>query len=226
MEQSYRLQEAFPLKPVHTPPLESELLTTRPQQKEADVTQTIVNELNGSFIQTYGHTFVESMINTCKDQQITRKKTKYELKKEKRTVLRECRNKVSTQMSQSAGLFTLAEDESLAKYQRKRLSQSFEKPPCPKKSKSHTPSSENTPWNKENVLDDLNNHPPTQKINWSELARKHSVQGKNGGQIIKEFALKQGINVLKLECKTEASSTRIRSQKLKLPGTKNSYMVE
>ena len=133
-------------------------------------------------------------------------------------MLRKCRDQVNEQMAQTAALTTLAEDESLARYQQKRLSQSFEKPPAPKKLRTHSPSINNITMDKENVLNDLRNFPSTTKINWSEFARSHGVKNKNGGQIIKQYVSEQGVDVLKLECRTE-TPTRIRSQKRKLPGT-------
>ena len=89
-------------------------------------------------------------------------------------IFRKCRDQVNEQMAETAALTTLAEDESLSRYQRKRLSQSFEKPSAPKKPRTHSPSIENITMDNENVLYDLRNFPPTTKINWSEWGLKHS----------------------------------------------------
>ena len=112
----------------------------------------------------------------------TRRKAK---KKDQRNLLKKCRDKVNEQLAENVAIHTLAEDESLARYQRKRLVQSFEKPPAPKKPKSHSPSSTNISVDKENVLHDLRQFPDNIKINWSEFARSHGVTNTNGGQIIK-----------------------------------------
>ena len=44
---------------------------------------------------------------------------------------------MNEQLAENVALHTLAEDESLARHQRKRLAQSFDKPLAPKKAKSH-----------------------------------------------------------------------------------------
>ena len=110
-------------------------------------------------------------------------------------------------MAENIALHTLAEDESLVRYQRKRLSQSFEKPSAQKKPKSHSLSSTNISVDKENVLQDLNEFPDDTKINWSKFARSHGVTNKNGGKIIKQIALDEGIDVLKLEHRSETPSS-------------------
>ena len=80
-----------------------------------------------------------------------------------------------------AGLTTLAEDESLARYQQKRLSQSFEKPPAPKKLKTHSPSINNITMGKKK---DLRNFPSATKIiNWSEFTRSHGVKTRMEGSL-------------------------------------------
>ena len=104
-------------------------------------------------------------------------------------MLRKGRDQVNEQMAQTAALTTLAEDESLSMYQRKRLSQSFQKPPAPKKLRTHSPSINNITMDKKNVLNDLRDFPPATKINWSEFARSHGVKNKNGGQIKQHVAV-------------------------------------
>ena len=72
-------------------------------------------------------------------------------------------------MAENVALHTLAEDESLARYRRKRLSQSFEKRLAPKKPKSHSPSCANILVDKENVLHELREFPQNTKINLLDL---------------------------------------------------------
>ena len=67
-------------------------------------------------------------------------------------------------------------------------SQSFEKPPSAKKTKSHSPNFDKEEWDKNQVILDLQAHPKENAINWSKFAREHGVGGANAGQIAKEFA--------------------------------------
>jgi len=51
-------------------------------------------------------------------------------------------------------------------------------------------------------------------INWSRVARKHNVTGRNGGQIVKEFARQVGFNVAALEgCPEKEHVPRQRAQR-------------
>jgi hypothetical protein len=222
-EEHYHLQQVFPAQPVFHNPSPAVVSLSCAPTSEKELTTSVLKDLNGTYIQQFGHTFVHSVAQNCKDVEL--KKTKTEKKREQRNVLRKCRDQVNEQMAQTAALTTLAEDESLSRYQRKRLSQSFEKPPAPKKLRTHSPSINNITMDKENVLNDLRDFPPATKINWSEFARTHGVNNKNGGQIIKQYATEQGVDVLKLECRTTTPTRRIRSQKRKLPGTGLLYNV-
>ena len=216
-EQYFNLQEVFPAKPVFSHPTTTTVMLSSNTNNERELTHAVLQDLNGTYVQQFGHTFIDSMVKNCKE--IDRKKTKTEKKREQRNLLKKCRDKVNKQMAENVALHTLAEDESLAHYQRKRLSQSFEKPPAPKKPKSHSPSSANISVDKENVLQELREFPQNTKINWSNFARSHGVTNKNGGQIIKQLAVDEGIDVLKLECRSETPNRRIRSRKRKLPDT-------
>ena len=44
-----------------------------------------------------------------------------------------------------------------------------------------------TNWNTEQVLVDLRQMQPGVRINWSEFARNHGINAKNGGQIVRDF---------------------------------------
>ena len=59
---------------------------------------------------------------------LEKRRTKAGKKNSKKKILRECRDGVNKQMRVNLAIVTLAEDESLSKYQCKRLAQSFEKP--------------------------------------------------------------------------------------------------
>ena len=162
-----------------------------PNGNKPKQTQDIMLELNGVYLTTYGETFTNALITHCKDEEVTRKKTKTEMKRERRTILRKCRDTVSKQMAETAALSVLAEDDSMAKYQRKRMLQSFERPPQPKRSRSHTATT--LDFDRDAVLQYISNHPPTMKINWSALARKHVVDKTNGGQTLNLLARKEWI---------------------------------
>ena len=71
-------------------------------------------------------------------------------------------------------------------------------------------------WDKENLLTKLNNWPQGEIINWSAVARQYNVPGKNKGQVVKEFAKENGVDVFKLD--NRASNTRTRARKLRMPG--------
>ena len=80
----------------------------------------------------------------------------------------------------------------------KRVLQTYEKAPSTKKSKtSHSPNFEKVEWDKERVLEDLWSYPQDKTpINWSKFAKEHTIQGTNGGQIVKELATSHGIDML------------------------------
>ena len=96
-------------------------------------------------------------------------------------------------------MLVLAEAESLSSYGRKRLALSYEKPETPQKTKSHSPNEQNMSWDIEEALTELENFPPDKKINWSEMATKHNIPGKNSGQVLKETAKKHGIDTVALD---------------------------
>ena len=53
------------------------------------------------------------------------------------------------------------EDELCKSYGRKRLAQHFDTPPSKRvRTKSHSPNFETVTWDKQQVLEDLQNHPP------------------------------------------------------------------
>ena len=124
-------------------------------------------------------------------------------------------------MQTTDALNVLAEGQSLKSYKRLRLAQAFEtseqkRTTNPTPERKHSPQFENARWDKERVLADLRDWPIGSIINWSEFARHHGIPGKNGGQVAKEFAKENDIDVSKLDGR--ATSTRIRARKLRIPG--------
>ena len=71
-------------------------------------------------------------------------------------------------------------------------------------------------WDKEKAITDLREWPNGSVINWSDFARQHGIPGRNGGQVAKEFAKVNGIDVFSLD--QRASNTRLRARKLRMPG--------
>ena len=166
---------------------------------------------------TYGHSFAQSVLQSkCTNMQM--KPTALEQMKAKHQIQRECRDQISQQFNTTDALTVLPEAQSLASYQWQRLTQSFESPQCTRarvsKAKKHSPKFENVQWDKENLLVQLKNLPQGQIINWSALARKFNIPGRNNGQVVKEFAVENGIDVFMLDHRP--STTRLR--KLRMPG--------
>ena len=64
---------------------------------------------------------------------------------------------------------------------------------------------------------ELQNFPPNTKINWSAMARQYNIPHTNAGQVLKEMAIKHGIDTSQLENKAE-TTPRIRRHKCRLPG--------
>lgn len=142
------------------------------------------------------------------------KLTALETLKAKCQIQRECRDQISQQLYTTDALTVLAEAQSLASFQRQRIicQCTCKRVTRPKK---HSPKFENVNWDKENLLMQLKNWPQQQIINWSALAREFNIPGRNNGQVVKEFALKNGIDVFVLD--NRPSNTRLRVRKLGMP---------
>ena len=153
------------------------------------------------------------------------KTTDAERKKLKRKIQKKSRDHMSEQWQQTDAITLLSEGQSLASYKRIRLAQSFETPEQTRvraqtnlmRERRHSPKFENVQWDKEGLLDKLQNWPSGKKINWSALGREFNIPGANKGQVVKEFAKESGIIVHQLDkC---PSHTRLRARKLRMPGT-------
>ena len=147
--------------------------------------------------ENFNRSFTEGLIKHGRAG-IQKRPTQTERKREKHTILRECRNTINKQFAETAAKTVLTEDDSISSYQRKRLAQSFEKPPSAKRPKSHSPRFDRVEWDKEKVMTDLREHPTDKPINWSQFAREHGVPGSNGGQVVKEYAQQNGIETVAL----------------------------
>lgn len=148
------------------------------------------------------------------------KKTKSEKKAERRKIMKQCRDACNKKLKITTPVTLLRESDSLSGYARKRLSQYFEKPaPSAKRRRlhSHAPSFPNVKWDKQRVLADLLKAvSEQQKVIWTTFASQHGVEGKNCGQVVKGFAVLNGINTDALDARKQP--LRVRSMKKKLPG--------
>ena len=216
--QFYEQQKQFPLKPIFQP---SSVLTFDQdmvqQMPEKQLVQATLDQLDQVFQEGYHHSFTEAAIKHGK-RQLERKRSKNEKKKERRTLLKKCRDEMTTQLTENTPMMVLAENESLNSYKRKRALQTFEEAPSTKKCKTtHSPNFETVEWDKGRVLDDLQSLPQDQTpINWSKFAKEHGVKGSNAGQIVKELATSHGIDTYQLDRRTP--TRKKRCQKKRLPG--------
>lgn len=150
------------------------------------------------------------------EAKLTQKPTKYDKKQANHKQKRKIVKYINEQLATNATMSTLAEAKSLSGYNRKRLALSFEKPNVPfKKSKSHYPSQQ--AWDVNAAMEELENFPKCEIMNWSAMARKYGISNGNGAQVLKEAAEKQGIEVNKLDGR-DNSLPRLRTKKRRLPG--------
>ena len=215
------LQNSFPLKTVYNSEY-SFAIDLPDAMDERRFVQFSTDQLHNECTQWYGHSYVDSLIK-CKN--VEKRKTKSEQVKEKRELLRKCRDAVNTELQKTVPLTILNGDESVSAYNRKRLAQYFEPaPPNKKRKTSHSPNFDNVEWNKDKLLSDLRQAELTsQNINWSACAREHGISSKNGGQIVKEFATLNGLNVVALSKRCMAK--RERKAKKKFPGNEISIPI-
>ena len=83
--------------------------------------------------------------------------------------------------------------------------------------KSHSPKEDNMKWNVSAAMLELKNFPSNENINWSTMAQKYDIPQKNAWQVLKETAVKHGIDTCHLEQKYN-TMPRIRKHKCRLPG--------
>ena len=184
-------------------------------------TRQILGELQPIFKQAYGQSFTDSLV-ACPGINLQHQQTPSQRKRQKRKIVRECRDQINQQIQENDAV--LAEGQSIESYKRMRLSQSFETPTEKYKraqstssgTRKHSPNFENVNWDKEGLLNTLHNWPEGELINWTQVASEWNVPGSNRGQIVKEFAKENGIDVIKLDHRQPNS--RLRARRLRLPG--------
>ena len=216
------LQEAFPGKPVFQ--ITSSITLSLPEtsthsRKEKQEVHKVLGDLNNHWEECYGHSYSSVLPRLAPETNLTNKRTRVERKQEDRKMKRKITSHINQQLGENATLTVLAEAESLQAYRRKRFAMSFEKPTTPtKRIKLHSPSEDRHTWSHDDATALLLSHPAEQKINWSQAATNLHIPGKNAGQVLKEYAVKQGFNVSAMEHKSSPPPPRIRRRKKKLPG--------
>ena len=213
------LQECFPGKPVFIPPSIISLPECeRTIRSEKSMTRKVLGELNSLWEEQYSHSFTSQLPRNAPEENLTRKLSRSEKKKQDRNKKRAIVQQISQHMKENTAMSVLAEAQSLSSYNRKRLALGFEKPSEPsKKHKSHSPSDSSLTWDVDSAILELQSFPEDETINWSQMARKYSIPQKNGGQVLKEVAKQRGIDVDKLDNRGDCTQ-RIRRKKKLLEG--------
>lgn len=210
------LQKAFPGFPLYSPP--SPALELPQGESVKEVTREVVRELNHSYKDVYGQSFSQSLLKYCgRSEGIEQRKTAAEKKKETRNLQRKFRDSTNQQYAATAALSYLSQNESMQQYQRKRMAQSFEQSSATKRVRSHVPSQNNRSCNAEAIVKEVQEWPEGKRMNWSEIARRHGMSSGNAGQIVKEIAKENGVDLSPFVVK-HAKPKRSRSSKHKLPG--------
>ena len=118
-----KLQTAFPALPRYTAP-SSIVHLPHCEESVADTTRKVLAELNKTYEEAFGQSFMEAAVQYCGCSEGTDKqKSKQEKKKEVRAMQRKFRDSVNEQYASTATITFLAENESVCGNQRKRLSQ-------------------------------------------------------------------------------------------------------
>lgn len=219
--QHENIQRAFPLKPVYIPPPPVITVdkTQLQQASEKEIGRKVLSEVNLLWQENFCHPITKAIPKIMPEANLIEKESKSQRRVHNRKKKRKIVQEINQQLSKNATMSVLAEAESLSSYKRKRLSYSFDSPIPAKRSKSHSPNEKNLDWDITSAMEELQNFPKTEKINWSSMARRFNVQQKNPGQVLKEVAQKHGIDTKALEQKTGVTTpTRIRRRKAKLRG--------
>ena len=181
----------------------------------------VINEVSENVL---GMPFSKAIVKYCPEEKVANKPNDTERKRQQRKVMRKCSRHLEKQMGDREALNVLAENQSLSSYKRMRISQSFETPESKHKcyeastprAKKHSPNFDHVNWDKDKLQRTLANWPENEIINWSRVAREHGITTRNGGQIVKEFAMEIGFETTRFDRKT--GGTRMRAKKLKMPG--------
>ena len=107
---------------------------------------------------------------------------------------------------------------------RKRKSNEFEEETSGKrKKKNHAGNFDRMLWDKDALKKEIESKKDGEKINWSEIARRYNVTNKkgeiakNGGQIVQEWLVNEGVNIHRFKIPQE-DSTKLRVRRKKKRG--------
>lgn len=237
-KQFLALQQSFPARKKQVPRATKQaesactgfLESTLPANvSESEATQSLVEGMDRAYQDAFGHSFLESVLQHLPDKQVQKKRSPVETKHQWRKIIQKNVQHIEKQLQSRDATTIFEEGLSLKGYNRIRLSESHETPKQKvERVAKHPPNKKHIllpheimTWDTDAVVNELKNSPHDKKVNWTELARKHSVPGMNGGQVIKEYAQKCGIDTISLDHRQPGKV--LRAKKLKIPGKDISF---
>ena len=82
--------------------------------------------------------------------------------------------------------------------------------------KSLIPSKAKHTWDTAAIVEEVQKWPENQHMNWTEIARRHNVPGRNGGQIVKTIVQDNGVDISRFSANSLKKC--IRASKCRFPG--------
>ena len=199
------IQCSFPLKPFFEVSIVNPQLCSSQNAKiEAKV---VLKEINGVF---EVKPFTDILPKICNLKAITQPQVKENSKRPCKTALiRDC----GKRMSENIAITHLAECESDALYVRKRKMTSFTAVSSePKKSRLCQILSDK----ESEIISFLQNFCEDKPIVWSAVAKQFNITTTNGGHMVKQLAVRSGLNVESLQRKKDNISPRNRVHKKRI----------
>ena len=194
-------QLSYPLKPVFVPDLniKQHLMSARSASVAAN---SILRDLNGVFQANFNKSFVEMSSDIVKT---AKSSSSYILK---RKISLEMKKTVESSLRENMAIVHLAECESDASYSRKRKVSCFQAAPA-KRSQTFKV----TPEKEAEIVSYLKDCEGP--VVWSTVAKSYQILATNGGHIVKQLAIRAGLDVETLQGKKEKSFTVSRVHKKK-----------
>ena len=167
--------------------------------------QNILETISESFEDSTGQSFTECLTQNPKTRLQVRA-TKQEQKKTRREQLRSYKSNIEQEYKESAVSAVLGMRTSKSQFNKIRMIESFQPTTQTEQAtpKSHIPALENIElgcYDEETLIAEVQSL-PSEKLNWSELARKYDVKVinseselRNGGQVIKELLRSKGVDI-------------------------------
>ena len=187
------------------------------QMDVVEASRDLAEGIEKSYKEKVGRPFLDIVTSTY-GKRCTGKQNAAEKKKEQRQLIKKCVNHMQQLSQANVAQMVLQEGLSLRSYNRMCLLQSFEAPGkrSSGKVKTHSPSLSSITWDTSGAMMEIENWVTTTKLNGSALARKYNVPGCNGGQVLKEYAQRHGVNTYQLDGLEQQK--RDRRRKLIMPG--------